>query len=156
MDGAGTNVNVLGNLVTGQNQTLINGQNGIQMSRGALGLVNNNTVSDNIYANPATPLNVSADGILLYDITGGVTVGNNTVTGNDEGIGIYSDATAATNAVVENNTANENAVLGIHVDANSTPTPSGRTRPKAMACTTWQTNIRTPAPDIETWLDNCQ
>ena len=143
VDGAGTNVNVLGNLVTGQNQTLINGQNGIQMSRGALGLVNNNTVSDNIYANPATPLNVSADGILLYDITGGVTVGNNTVTGNDEGIGIYSDATAATNAVVENNTANENAVLGIHVDANSRPTPSGRTRPKAMACTTWQTNIRT-------------
>jgi hypothetical protein len=119
VDGAGTNVSVVGNLVTGQNQAGVNGQNGIQISRGALGLVNTNTVSNNLYASPATPLNVSADGILIYDIVGGVTVTNNTVTGNDEGIGIYSDTTAATNVAITNNAVNTNAVLGIHVDANS-------------------------------------
>ena len=120
VDGAGTNVSVLGNLVTGQNQAGVNGQNGIQISRGALSLVNNNTATNNLYANPATPLNISADGILIYDIVGGVTVTNNIVTGNDEGIGVYSDGPAATNVVIKNNTASKNAVLGIHIDANST------------------------------------
>ena len=51
---------------------------------------------------------------------GGVTVTNNMVTGNDEGIGVYSDGPTATNVVIKNNTASRNAVLGIHIDANST------------------------------------
>jgi hypothetical protein len=72
-------------------------------------------VLNNLYAAPATPLNISADGILVYDITNGVTVTNNTVTGNDEGIGIYSDTNAATNVTVENNTVTKN-IVGIHTD----------------------------------------
>ena len=117
VDGAGTNVNVLGNIVTGQNLAAVNGQNGIQISRGAIGLVNGNTATGNIYG---TSLALdSADGILLYDVVGGVTVTNNIVSGNDEGIGLYSDGPTATNVVIKNNTANKNAVLGIHIDANS-------------------------------------
>jgi len=119
VDGAGTNVSVVGNVVTGQNTPSVSGQNGIQISRGALGAVTNNVVLNNLYASPATPLNMSADGILVYDITSGVTVTNNTVTGNDEGIGIYSDTNAATNVTVENNTVTKN-IVGIHTDMFST------------------------------------
>jgi parallel beta-helix repeat protein len=119
VDGVGTNVSILGNVVTGQNKAGVNGQNGIQISRGALGPVNGNVVINNLYAAPPTPLNISAAGILVYDIAGGVTVTNNTVTGNDEGIGVYSDTTAATNVTVENNAVNKNAVVGIHADMYS-------------------------------------
>lgn len=118
VDGKNTSVSVVGNVVTGQNESAVNGQNGIQISRGATGLVSGNTVSDNLYAKPATPLNMSADGILVYDITGSVTVTGNTVTGNDEGIGVYSDTTAATNVIIQNNTSNNN-IVGIHTDMYS-------------------------------------
>jgi hypothetical protein len=120
VDGDGTNVSVVGNFVTGQKTPAINGQNGIQFSRGAIGSVTNNIVLYNLYAEPATPLNISADGILIYDIAGGVSVTNNTVTGNDEGIGIYSDSSTATKVTVENNVVSKNAVVGIHTDMYST------------------------------------
>jgi hypothetical protein len=117
VDGTGTNVSIVGNTVTGQNTTGINGQNGIQISHGAIGTIDSNKVSNNRYA--STPLTMSAAGILVYDIVGGVTITNNTVTGNDEGIGVYSDLPTATNVTIKNNTSNTNAVLGIHIDANS-------------------------------------
>ena len=117
VDGDGTNVSVVGNFIAGQNQTGVSGQNGIQISRGALGLVDGNTVSYNRYGD--TPATQSAAGILVYNIVGGVTVTNNVLTGNDEGIGVYSDAPTATNVIIKNNTVSNNTVLGIHVDANS-------------------------------------
>jgi hypothetical protein len=126
VDGAGTNVNVLGNIVTGQNLAAVNGQNGIQISRGALSLVNGNTATGNIYG---TSLALdSADGILLYDVVGGVTATNNTVSGNDEGIGLYTDTTnytsqTATNETIQYNQAINNVYLGIHID----PFSSGNT-----------------------------
>jgi parallel beta-helix repeat protein len=117
VDGDGTSVNVMGNVVIGQKTAAINGQNGIQISRGAYGLVDSNTVLNNRYAD--TPLSMSADGILIYDIANGVTVTNNTVTGNDEGIGVYSDVPTASLVVIKNNTVNNNPVVGIHTDASS-------------------------------------
>jgi len=120
VDGDGTNVSVVGNSVIGQNAPGILGQAGITVSRAATGLVDSNTVLANRYGN--TPLTMGATGIKLYDLTGSVTVTNNTVTGNDEGIGVYTDSapSVATNLAIKNNVANTNAVIGIHVDAAST------------------------------------
>jgi parallel beta-helix repeat protein len=123
VDGIGTNVNVVSNVVTGQNIPAVNGQNGIQISRGAFSLVNGNTVNGSVYGTSLA--SVSADGILLYDVVGGVTVTNNTVSGNDEGIGIYTDTTnytteTATNVTIQNNQAINNVYLGIHIDPFST------------------------------------
>ena len=125
VDGTGTNVSVLNNTVIGQNIPAVNGQNGIQISDGALSLVNGNTVTGNIYGTSLGLL--SADGILLYDVVGGVTVTNNTASGNDEGIGIYTDTSCttqtATNETVKYNQAINNVYLGIHID----PLSSGNT-----------------------------
>jgi hypothetical protein len=123
VDGTNTNVNVTGNTVTGLLTTGIIGQNGIQISRGAKGSVDSNTVSGFTYG--ATFSSLSAAGILVYDATGGVTVTNNVVSGNDEGIGVYTDPAydsssnplqVATTTAIKNNKANGNVYLGIHID----------------------------------------
>lgn len=130
VDGDGTNVTLSKNTVTGLQVVNVVGQNGIQISRGATGTVDSNTVSGNIYG--VTLQDLSADGILLYDVVGGVTVTNNSVSGNDEGIGVYSDAAydsssnpvqVATKVSIKNNHATNNVYLGIHID----PFSSGNT-----------------------------
>jgi parallel beta-helix repeat protein len=127
VDGTNTNVNVTANTVTGLLTTGIIGQNGIQISRGAKGTVDGNTVSGFTYGSTISLL--SATGILVYDETGGVTITNNHVTGNDEGIGVYTDAAydsssnpvqVATTAVIKNNQVNGNVYLGIHIDPFAT------------------------------------
>lgn len=117
VDGPTTNVIVSGNTVTGQNVAGVNGQNGIQISRGATSAVTGNTVSKNLYG--SSVCTVSADGILLYDETGGVLVTSNKVTANDEGIGVYSDSSAMSNAYITSNQVFANVYLGIHIDPNS-------------------------------------
>ncbi len=122
VDGTNTNVNVTGNTITGLNVVGVVGQNGIQISRGAKGTVDGNNISGFTYG--STMANLSAAGILVYGITGGVTVSNNTLYGNDEGIGVYTDAAytsgtpvqVATTTVIKNNTASNNVYLGIHID----------------------------------------
>jgi parallel beta-helix repeat protein len=54
----------------------------------------------------------------LAALSGGVSVTNNTVSANDEGIGIYS-LPSPTNIPIMSNTVFNNAFLGIHIDANS-------------------------------------
>ena len=124
-DGDLTNVTISKNVVTGLSIPNVVGQNGIQVSRGAIGTVDSNVVSGNIYG--STLLLESADGIVLYDNSGSVTVTNNTVSGNDEGIGVYTDAAysgpsnndpvqVATHVAIKNNRVINNVYLGIHID----------------------------------------
>ncbi|HET7320474.1 MAG TPA: hypothetical protein VFI84_02725 [Candidatus Saccharimonadales bacterium] len=89
-NGDGTVVTVSHNTVTGLGPKDFIAQNGIQVSRGATGSVNLNTVSDNEYtgANFA-----SSGGILVFGgcgtpVSAHVEIGNNTVTNND--VGIYA------------------------------------------------------------------
>jgi parallel beta-helix repeat protein len=120
VDGPGTNVSVKGNVVAGSTWAFgVIAQNGIQISRGALGTASENVVSSNSYGNNYCA--AIADGILLYDLAPGLIVTNNQVTGNDEGIGLYSDSpNTATNSTITSNTVDSNLLLGIHIDANST------------------------------------
>jgi parallel beta-helix repeat protein len=118
VDGPGTSVAVNGNTVTGQGKPGINGQNGIQISRGANATLLRNTVTLNLYGSDMCQ---SSDGILLYDVAGGVSLSANNVYLNDEALGIYSDSAATpTNATVMGNTFSSNRYSGVHIDANST------------------------------------
>jgi hypothetical protein len=56
----------------------------------------------------------------LYNLAPGLSVTNNQVSRNDEGIAFSSDSPAATNAVIKNNTVFNNLVFGVKIDANST------------------------------------
>ncbi|HYE24948.1 MAG TPA: CARDB domain-containing protein [Clostridia bacterium] len=126
VDGDNTTVNVSGNTITGLDVAGVVGQNGIQISRGAKGTIEGNSISGFRYGD--TMASQSAAGILVYDIAGGVTLRNNTITGNDEGIGVYSVAKYlpdgspdyntqfSTNVVIKGNQLNDNAYLGIHID----------------------------------------
>lgn len=127
VDGDNTSVTVSGNTITGLNVVGVIGQNGIQISRGAFANVTGNTVSGFRYSD--TLMNLSAAGILLYDTNGGVQVTNNTVTGNDEGIGVYHSPRAlpdgsgpdysvqfTTGVVIKQNQASNNTYIGIHID----------------------------------------
>jgi parallel beta-helix repeat protein len=143
VDGLNTNVTVTGNTVTGQNTPGINGQNGIEVARNAKGTVSNNTVSNAAYfiacptnasdpnfalcnqsGTPVGPKNSSAAGILLYDVNGGVTVSNNTVTGSDIGIWVGGDGpnstNGSTNVLLKGNTVSSNRAAGIFIDTSST------------------------------------
>jgi parallel beta-helix repeat protein len=83
VDGSGSQAEITGNTVTGGGQLDIIAQNGIQVSRSATATVTGNTVSGNRYSGSAS---ASSTGILLYGDLGEVTVSNNTVSDNDEGI----------------------------------------------------------------------
>jgi len=119
VNGVGSSAKIQNNTVTGLGRVDFIAQNGIQISRGATGDVNNNTVSGNAYtgANGA-----SSGGILIYGgcgdpLTTGVDVKNNTLVNNDVGIFLFNgDATCngapatPTNNSAHNNTISNDAV----------------------------------------------
>ena len=73
------------NVITGQNVALVTAQNGIQLSRGAYGSVQGNTVSNCIWNKIEHPHQWTAAGILLYQ-AGTTTVSGNTLNGNEVGL----------------------------------------------------------------------
>jgi len=113
-DGSGTNATITANYVVGIGPTTLIAQNGIQLSDSAIGTISGNTVTDDVYINPAdcsTPSNPpcwSATGILLYDSGGSsakvVTVTANTVSNAQGGVIIVGDSsgTADYNKVTSN------------------------------------------------------
>lgn len=80
--GDGTSATITGNTVTGQNTPLVNGQNGIVVMMGAVGNVQSNTVSNNIWNKVEHPHVAVASGIMLYQ-SGASEVSNNTLSGNE-------------------------------------------------------------------------
>jgi len=133
VDGDNNNVNVTGNTITGLSLIGVIGQNGIQISRGAKGTLDSNKISGCWYG--STFSSIAAAGILLYDPDGGLTLTNNEVTDNDQGIVIsHSPKRLAnnapdfsfqfqTNVVLKKNKVTNNRFLGIHID----PFSSGNT-----------------------------
>ena len=76
-----TSASVLNNVVTGEGHIDYIAQNGIQISRGATGVVKGNTVSGNWY----TPAGTTACGLLLFEARG-VKTTNNTLFDNEKNL----------------------------------------------------------------------
>jgi len=89
------------NQIQGVGPTPLIAQNGIQVSRGAVANVHNNTVTGNAFA----PQTVTSVGILLFeDSSPNTQVTHNEVYANDEGIGLYT----TTNTTISHNSAHDN------------------------------------------------
>jgi hypothetical protein len=115
----GSNALIEENTVTGLGNITVIAQNGIQVGDGATATVTLNTVSGNEYSGPGSTPNliapgttIQADGILLLNPGGNVTVSFNNVFGNDAGISSLIPGFTAiilANGVVQNRF--ENIVL---------------------------------------------
>lgn len=121
-NGAGTNVNISDNIVTGQGPIGWIAQNGIQVGYGASAQVMRNTVTGNAYtgAGGASSGGIIVVGGPLYDgdYTTGTQIVGNTVINNDVGIYLSNwDFTGApvvaTNVKVVNNTITNNALTNV-------------------------------------------
>jgi large repetitive protein len=97
INGLGLTTNIHDSFVTGVGETLVIGQNGIQVSRGATGSVTDNHIDGIGYGDPN--VNTSA-GVLVFQAGDGVAVNGNTINGTagDGDAGVYfldSNAAAA-------------------------------------------------------------
>ena len=111
VDNAGSSATIENNEIIGTLDAVA-AQNGIQISRGAAGVVRHNTVTGNDYTFGTT----SATGILLYQAGNGIVVENNELSLND--VGIYlMDATAG--AMIKNNKSHDNVKDGLYANASS-------------------------------------
>jgi parallel beta-helix repeat protein len=102
------NVDVDDNKVTGLGPIAYIAQNGIQLGFGALGDVQENRVSANVY----TPQTFASSGILLVTAGSGILVKHNTVATSD--VGIWLNGTS--NARVKNSKVSGSAFDGIALD----------------------------------------
>ena len=116
VDGSGSSAVISGNTVTGVGPTATIAQNGIQISRGATGTVEDNTVSGNVcldptQCGPAGPSGGST-GILIFQ-SAGVSVTDNQVTGNDYGLYAAEDTGPVT---FGSNTISDSTYFGVAVE----------------------------------------
>ena len=96
VDNTGSNATIVGNTITGAGTTAIIAQNGIQISRGATGSLNGNTVSGNSYHKIGNASDWGSTGILLFQ-SGAVSLnGGNNLTGNDQNYYAYLPTGAVT------------------------------------------------------------
>ena len=141
VDGPGSKADIVKSTVQGAGRdtqfSVIIGQNGIQISRGATGMVESNFVADNSYTGTAP--NASSGGILIFGGCGdplstGVEVAGNVLSNNDVGIYFnnYSSATDCsaptsqnTNNKASNNTISNDAITNKSSFSTSTATYSG-------------------------------
>jgi parallel beta-helix repeat protein len=101
------------NQIQGVGPTALIAQNGIQVSRGAIGNVHNNSVTGNVY----TPQTYTSIGILLYrDSSPSTQVTHNDVFANDEGIGLY---TTVNTTISHNNAHNNLSGDGLFADSDT-------------------------------------
>lgn len=120
-DGDGTVVTVSHNIVTGLGAVDFIAQNGIQVSRGATGTVQLNTVSNNEYSGAN---NASSGGILVFGgcgnpVSAHVEVGKNTLTNNDVGVYAVNYNAACTAATTTSTKENiHNNVISKDADTN--------------------------------------
>ena len=141
----GTTVRIRGNSVVGAGPVGI-AQNGIQLGFGATGLVENNTVADDVFnGNPSAG---TGSGILIFN-SGDVSIRGNSVAFTQTGISIATDGNQSdnNNSVINNqivssqfgdgidlcsngntvifNTVFTSARAGIHLDGNCSATSTG-------------------------------
>jgi parallel beta-helix repeat protein len=117
VDDTGSTAVITHNTVTGVGLTAAIGQNGIQVSSGAVAAVDSNTVSGNEYggsgSGPDLILDTQSAGLLLYQSGSGTSVTNNAVSANDRGIVLYQASSAT---AVEHNILNNNRYAGIALE----------------------------------------
>lgn len=118
VDNVGSEADIIGNQITGWGETPVIAQNGIQVSRGATAIVQENTVSGHWY----TGDNWSSAGILLYE-AGDTTVTGNTLNKNQ--VAIYTNSRASFPAVLNNSfgTADLSNGLDVNVKTDGWPAP---------------------------------
>jgi parallel beta-helix repeat protein len=146
-DEVGTTITINGNTVVGAGPIGL-AQNGIQVGFGASGIVENNSVADDIFS--GDPSEGVASGILIYD-SGNLEIKGNSVTTTQIGIPIVTDGlfpaddnTVTNNQVINtvygdgidlcssNNTVTGNSVFssnqgGIHLDSSCGSTGNNNT-----------------------------
>jgi len=112
VDGIGSSATIQNNDITGAGPTAVIAQNGIQISRGAKGVLQKNKVSDHVYS----PGTVSSTGVLLFEAGAGVDIKENDIDDND--VGVYGQTAA--DAEITKNTISGSTFDGIDLLVNST------------------------------------
>ena len=121
IDGAGSSGNVHENTIDGGGDNYIIAKNGIQISRGASAKVEKNEVFNNYYSGvgPPPPADAPDDndgtGILIFSVTGGVTVHENTLYLNDLGL----DLGTASGVLIDSNTTTSNTFDGLRAESDT-------------------------------------
>ncbi|MGA2536821.1 MAG: right-handed parallel beta-helix repeat-containing protein [Terracidiphilus sp.] len=88
-DGTAATLVATNNAVTGAGPTPATAQNGIQVSDGAKGTVNNNVVTGDDYTGDAPGYAYSASGILLYNLDAHSEINDNTLSDTNNAIYVY-------------------------------------------------------------------
>lgn len=121
IDNTGSSGNIHDNTIDGGGDNDQSAKNGIQISRGATAKVEHNEVFNNYYTGNGppppsdSPDDSDGDGILLFTITGGVTVNDNDTYLNDLGI----DLTTVTGSVISNNMTTGNTFDGLRAESDT-------------------------------------
>jgi len=112
----GTTVRIRGNSVVGAGLVGV-AQNGIQVGFGATGLVENNTVADDIFN--GDPAAGTGSGILIYD-SGDMSIRGNSVAFTQTGIAIVTDGNQSdnNNTIINNQVVNSQFGDGIDLCSN--------------------------------------
>lgn len=129
VDGPGSSANIHDNTIDGGGNNNNIATNGIQIGRGATAMVQHNQVFNNYYTGTAAPPpsdnpdDNDATGILVFEVTNGVTIASNTLYGNDLGVEVGVGAMneemgfgPTTGVLFGTNTTNANVFDGIRAN----------------------------------------
>jgi hypothetical protein len=122
VDGTGSSVKISKSVVTGAGATDQIGQNGIQISDGAVGSITTSTISGNecdASGCGSNGLDDQATGVLFYGAGAGTSLTKSTLTGND--LGVYYLSLAASEPTspevsISGNTFSSNRYEGVQLD----------------------------------------
>lgn len=116
VDGPGSQAQIQSTTVTGFGQTSAVAQNGIQISDGATGQVQNDSVNDNEYTGPGG--DAPGTGVLVfggcgYPLSTGVQVNNNTFTDDDAAVDVadYDPTCSTAPSTQTNNQVHDNVIV---------------------------------------------
>jgi parallel beta-helix repeat protein len=112
----GSQADIADNVIRGVGPTSVLAQNGVEISDGATGDVEDNVVSGNVYVSPVQPPEFAAAGILLFQTGKDVEIEHNVVVRNDAGIWAVDVA----DAEIHGNFVSGSAFFGIALDVAST------------------------------------
>lgn len=134
VDGAPSSARVRQNTITGLGSVNFIAQNGVQVSRGAVAEVRQNTITDNQFA----PQTVASAGVLLFGADSATEIRQNTILRNDEGVYLTSQdggtvrqnessdntfdgfgLVDTTNVAVEHNVGERNGFDGVYAGSDS-------------------------------------
>ena len=121
IDGAGSSGKVQENTIDGGGDHNIIAKNGVQVGRGATAKVEKNQIFNHYYSGSGPPPPSDGDdsndatGILVFQVDGGVTIHENTLTFNDLGFAIFD----ASGVMIDHNVANANVFDGLRADEDA-------------------------------------